>query len=197
MKVITVSCPSCGAQIEGKITRGLMTCAYCGTRFALEGEELEALVGGTEAEDEEYVSDEDLESVEDFAREACQEFREAVGGSSFRETHKIRAGLSILDDAEVFLIHDDTIFESGKNGFAITDDGFYCRDLGEGEAHFLYWGDLAAAGKPYVEGQYVMVDSVQIAYFSGSDEVREELCRLYRKLRKHDRNFEWEDMDED
>lgn len=200
MKVIIPNCPACGGKYEGSIKRGILTCEYCGAKFALDADELEALglageVGADEydgEDEEEYY--EDLQSVEDFAREACDDFLSTItDDDDFKCTDKILNGLSIGDDDEVFLIHDDTLFKSGKNGFAITDYGFYCRDMGEGEAHFLYWSEFADSSKPEISDSNIVVDGLTIAYYTGNGDVRDRLCSLYRKLRKHARKFDWSD----
>lgn len=38
-------------------------------------------------------------------------------------------GIGIPDGTEFYVHHDDTLLESGKTGFAITDRGFYCRKI--------------------------------------------------------------------
>ena len=79
----------------------------------------------------------------------------------------------------------------GKNGFAITDYGFYCREMGEGEAHYLKWGDFAECSKPYIDGSLIKVDGTSVAYYTGDSNTRDELCSLYRKFRKYAKKFDW------
>ena len=43
MKVVSIRCPSCSASYDGPIKSGLLTCEYCGTRFALDAKELESM----------------------------------------------------------------------------------------------------------------------------------------------------------
>jgi topoisomerase-4 subunit B len=47
----------------------------------------------------------------------------------------------------VSFIHDDTLFKSGKNGFAITERGIYCRPMGEA-ALFYTWDKFSNLPKP-------------------------------------------------
>jgi len=190
MKVVSVRCPSCSAGYDGPIKSGLLTCEYCGTRFALDAQELESM-GFSEEAFEEEEEQEELPLLKDFAEEACQEFFEKVGYDGFQQTDAIVKGLGIDDYEEVFLIHDDTIFNSGKNGFAITDCGFYCREMGEGEARYLRWGDFAECGKPYIDGSLIKTDDMSVAYYTGDSRVRDELCSLYRKFRKYAKKFDW------
>ena len=198
MKVIIPNCPACGGKYDGQIKRGILTCDYCGAKFALDAEELDAL--GLSGDAEEYVEDDeeeydgDLQSVDDFAREACEDFLKGLGNDDdFKCTNKILNGLDIGDDDEVFLIHDDTLFKSGKNGFAITDYGFYCREMGESESHFLDWGEFADGDEPRSDDSYIKVGNQSVAYFTGNEDVRDELRTLFRKLHKHACKFDWSD----
>ena len=43
MKVVSIKCPSCSAGYDGPIKSGLLTCEYCGTRFAFDAKELESM----------------------------------------------------------------------------------------------------------------------------------------------------------
>lgn len=195
MKLVSLNCPACGAVYDGPIRSGFLSCEYCGARFALDADELEALgvssgrgLDAAEAEEEAF---EDVQPYDEFTREACKDFLKTVGGDGFKSTSKILRGLSIDDDEEVFLIHDDTLLGSGKNGFAITDYGFYCREMGDPEAHYVSWGDFAECEKPYIDDSLIVADGVSLAYYTGNSDVREELKSLYRKLRKHAKLFDW------
>ena len=198
MKVVVANCPACGGKYDGDIRGGVMTCAYCGAKFALESDELEAFglnrSGGAVADssdDYEEEAYEDLQPMTDFARDACDEFLNSVDDSEFECTDKIVDGLGIGDEDEIILIHDDTLFKSGKNGFAITDYGFYCREMGDSEAHFLYWNDFADAEQPESDDSYIKVGDVSVAYYTGSSDTRSELRKLFRKLHDHATKFDW------
>ena len=191
MKVVSIRCPSCSAGYDGPIKSGLLTCEYCGTRFAFDAKELESMGLLEEETFEEAEEQEELPLLKDFAEEACQKFFDKVGYDEFKYTDTIAKGLGIDDYEDVFLIHDDTLFNTGKNGFAITDYGFYCREMGEGEAHYLRWGDFAECGKPFIDGSLIKADGVSVAYFTGDSNVRDELCSLYRKFRKYAKKFDW------
>ena len=151
--MITTNCPACGGIYNGRLTSRFITCEYCDTRYALGRKELEAL--GFVDEDGDGYDDYDSCPADDrrgsqvssvplpeFAREACEKFLKGVDNSYFKSTNKILRGLGI-EGEDVYLIHDDTIFGSGKNGFAITQRGLYCRDFGEPTAHFVSWEDFA------------------------------------------------------
>ena len=191
MKVVSVRCPSCSAGYDGPLKSGLLTCEYCGTRFALDAEELSSMGLSGEETYEEVEEEEELPLLKDFAEEACQKFFAKVGYDEFKHTDVIAKGLGIDEYEDVFLIHDDTLFNSGKNGFAITDYGFYCREMGEGEAHYLKWGDFAECSKPYIDGSLIKADGTSVAYYTGDSNTRDELCSLYRKFRKYAKKFDW------
>ena len=191
MKVFSITCPSCGASYDGPLKSGLLACEYCGTRFALDADELDTL-GYSDEEDAEEAIEVDLPPLDEFARDECEKFLDKVDADEFKYTKKIADGLGVDDYETVYLIHDDTLFKSGKNGFAITDYGFYCRELGDGEAHHLNWGDFAECGKPKIDGSLIKADDVSVAYFTGNSDVLNELRDLYRTFRKYAQQFDWE-----
>ena len=127
----------------------------------------------------------------DFTRAACEEFLDKVGDGEFKDTAKVIKGLDIGDEDEIFLIHDGTLFKSGKDGFAITDYGFYCREMEESESHFLDWGDFAECETVDVSNSLIMADDTSVAYYTGNPDVFTELRALFRKLHKHAGLFDW------
>ena len=198
MKVILANCPACGGKYDGPIRGGILTCEYCGARFALDADELGSLGADDQGYEEETDGEEyyeDLPPYDEFTEEACSEFIRTVGDEDFQESDKLKATLGIDDYERVFIMHDDTLFKSGKNGFAITDYGFYCREMAEPETNYFKWGDFAEASKPIIDGSYIKMDGVSVAYYTGSDATREELKSLYRKLRKYAKKFDWTDVD--
>ncbi len=190
MQIVVVNCPACGGSYDGRLTSRFVTCEYCGTRFALSEDELNAL-GFTDADDD-GLDDEDLEPdtssdpMDVFAREACEASLKGVDESLFASSTKIVRGLNIRDGDDIYLIHDDTLFKSGKDGFAITSSGLYCREMGERSAHFVSWSDFAQGGKPELIDSYIRQDGTSICYFSDSNDVRDDvLVPLYRRLYRH------------
>lgn len=188
MEIITTNCPSCGAVYGGNITSRFITCEYCGTRFALSEDEARALgiIEGANPEPQ-LVADppapEDAVPMYVFARDACEKFLKGVDEDSFESSAKIVRGLGI-EDEDIYLIHDDTFFKSGKNGFAITYAGFYCREMSDKKAHFVSWEDFADRIDPElgVDG-YIRQDGVSICYFTDDDDVLcNQLISLYRRL---------------
>ena len=104
-----------------------------------------------------------------FACKACAAYLDGAGDetASFKSTKKILRGLGIARDEEVYLIHDATLLKSGKDGFAITERGFYCRNMDEHEAHVVSWTELGRAERPQLDGSHVRAGTVDLVYFSG------------------------------
>lgn len=183
MQLFDLKCPGCGAVIDQRITSRIVTCQYCGSRFALDGDEAEAFIEN----DDDYSDGEERgssSSMASYAAEVCEEFLENFdNGDRFKSSSKILDGLGVGDE-EVYLIHDDTLFKSGKNGFAITEDGLYVRDLGE-DALFYDWATLAELDEPEADNGYIKCGDDVICYFTCDNNVMPALQRLYRKLQKH------------
>jgi len=198
MQIVMASCPACGGRYDGRITSRFVTCEYCGSRFALSPEELEAL-GFVDADGDGFDDNDDApktvkqfeeassEPMTEYARKACNDFLNdrSVDQDSFESTHKIRTGLGV-DGHDIYLIHDDTLFKSGKNGFAITSRGFSCREMGDGKAHFISWDDLAEGAEPTLDDSYIRQGNTSLVYFTDDSDVREgPLFKLVKKLYKH------------
>jgi hypothetical protein len=179
-----------------------MVCEYCGVRFALDRDELDA-VGfvdanndGVDDRDQGFGVNEDLgngmapdtssDPMPVFARERCEEVLENTSGDEddFESSRKIERGLELQQNDEVFLIHDDTMFKSGKNGFAITYEGIYCREFME-DAIFVSWDDFARGKKPERDDSYMRQGKKPLTYYTGSGEVQDELEDLIMLLWNH------------
>ena len=191
MQVIATNCPSCGASYGGTVTGKYVTCEYCGTRFALSDDELAAMgVAGGDAGRGAVEIDTGSDPMYVFARDACARFLREADESSFESSAKVLKGLGIQSDDEVYLIHDDTMFKSGKNGFAITREGIYCREMGDRTAHFVSWADFGAASEPEVDDSYIKQGRKSVCYFTDDSDVLEgELFSLYRQLYIHARKM--------
>lgn len=202
MQVVLVKCPACGAPYGGKLTSRFMTCEYCETRFALDADELAALGingSGSNARDDadEVVratvrvqeDDGNNDPMPDFAQMACEEFfdEDDVDRDNFKSSRKVVNGLGVGGE-DVYLIHDDTMFKSGKNGFAITGSGIYCREMGGREAVFTGWADFAKSGEPKLDGCYIRQGDKPVSYFTDDNDVLEHaLIDLYQRLYEHAR----------
>lgn len=190
MQTIAISCPACGATFSGPLTGRLITCEYCGTRYSLSKNEFEAL-GLADAGDadevpaDDYVDD-GMAPMDEYASERCKAFLKRADQSSFASSGKILRGLAIPDGSEVYLIHDDTMFKTGKNGFAITNDGLYCREFAEKTINFVNWKGLAECEELTCEDCYIRVDGISVCYFTDDKELLEgKLLKLYRQLFHH------------
>ena len=190
MKAIAINCPMCGGRYNGQVTGKFLTCEYCDSRFALDDEELAALGFGGRDEDEydddiDYDADEEYAGMDllDIVSAECEDLLCRVDRSNFNTSRKIENGLGIDSDEEIYLIHDDTLFKSGKNGFAITSAGLYCREMGDGSAHFMDWEDFAHTRyAAQIDDSYIRVDGTSIAYYTDGDDDKEQLENLYQRL---------------
>lgn len=196
MQIFTVACPACGGTYGKEITNRLLTCEYCGTRFALTGVELEAigLTSDDGFDDDDFFEmldkDKSDAPMPEFAREACQKFLKGITGSYFDSSKKILRGLGIEDGVEVFLIHDDTMFKSGKNGFAITRDGIYCREFEDKTAHLVSWESFAEGSRPELDNSYIRQDETSLCYFTDNSDLLEgKIFELYLRLFVHARKL--------
>lgn len=180
MRFVDMKCPACGGPLEKKISNNMVICEYCGSRFALEGAEASLFADALDdAVDDSPVSD---LPMPEFAAEACADFLEQNdNGSSFDSSRKILKGLEIPAGEEVYLIHDDTMFHSGKNGFAITERGLYCREMG-GSSQFTSWEAFGRADFPEADDSYIKVGTKSVAYFTDDSDIFDELVPLYEKL---------------
>ena len=186
MRLLSMRCPSCGGIIDGGAMGGVVTCEYCGSRFALDEEEANVFAKSMSPESEDEIDDGESSSLSmtESAEQACSAFlAHRDNGSSFRSSTKIIRGLNIGDD-RVFLIHDDTFMKSGKNGFAITDRGIYCRDMGE-DPDFVSWSEFGKMAKPHLEDSHIYSNGITVCYFTDSSETRPYLLELYEKLHRH------------
>lgn len=78
----------------------------------------------------------------------CNKFLSSHKASLFQCSPKLKATLGItnMDDSDIYLARDDTVLKTGKNGFAITRNGIYCREMGAVATHISF-EMLAHAGK--------------------------------------------------
>lgn len=105
-----------------------------------------------------------------------------IGGTAVKK--RLIELLKIPAGEEIFLIHDDTMMHSGKNGFAITDHGFYCRKLWENTT-FVSYEELP--GEEIRPEEITIMDDASIyirdpkttvAYCSGNKQLSKELKNL-------------------
>lgn len=66
---------------------------------------------------------------------------------------------------EVFIAHDDTVFQNGKNGFVITEKGIYDRGMFESVTSYHSFKELSK-GKNLTGENEIYLDGVRIAYMT-------------------------------
>ena len=184
MQLLNLTCPSCGASVARRLSGRRITCEYCGTAFLVDGEDLDEILEETALPSE----DDALAglSMARFAERVCREFLDNTDHkSTFKDTPKIRSGLNVRDGEAVYLIHDDTMLNIGKNGFAVTNRGIYCRSFG-GDADFIDWETFAGLEAPKVKDSYIVCGKRNVCYYTDSADVRRDgLFPLYQRLYRH------------
>ena len=182
MRLMNMTCPSCGAPLSNRLGGRVVTCEYCGSKILLDGDNVnEFLEDIAQAEEDEANAGLPMAV---FAQRLCAEFLESTDQDCFKDTQKVRRGLEIRDGDDVYLIHDDTMFHTGKNGFAITNRGLYCRGMYE-PADFLDWNTFAKLDVPEEEDGYIVCRGRKVCYFTDSTSVRSDLVLLYQRLHRH------------
>lgn len=114
-------------------------------------------------------------------KSSCELFKLMHNEARFDPTYKLKATLGVLYE-DVYLAHDDTIFNTGKNGFAITENGIYCRGLFESYTSFVSFEELSKADSIDVRDGDVYADGKKLAYITGSDEEKKDLKELFEQI---------------
>ena len=117
----------------------------------------------------------------DAIKTACEVFVMTHDGAKYDASYKLKENLGILYE-DVYLGHDDTIFKNGKNGFAITRYGVYCRELMASYTNFVTYEELAEADHIYIRDSYIYADDNMIAYITGSKDDKEDLESLFKQI---------------
>ena len=182
MKLIDMRCPACGGVVERRISNRLVECEYCESRFVIDDDESASFADDIANAYSDTATS--ALSMSDYAERVCEDFLDHNDSGYFRNAPKILRGLEIPPGENVFLIHDDTFMSSGKNGFAITERGLYCRDLGE-KAIFVDWETFARLGEPRLNDSHITSDRRYICYFTDNAQVLPDLLDLYTKLYRH------------
>lgn len=178
-----MKCPACGAPVRSQITSRIVVCEYCDTQLVLDADMADAIADASNGELDEYEVDfSQWDSMPQFASDACSQFLAELGSERFSVTEKIYGGLGIDGNEEVYLIHDDSMFGRGKNGFAITKTGLYCREMGEPAAILLDWDSFAQYDQPYADGSYIAANGVYICYYTDDSDLIPYLLDLYCTL---------------
>ena len=108
-------------------------------------------------------------------QEICDLFESKVGIPNDARSEKLKKGLDIGNDVIVYFAHDDTAFKNGKNGFAITNKGFFVREMFK-KTVFYSNDSLIGDNHTYkiVSGNVVVDDKI-LFYFTGSKEISNKL----------------------
>ena len=185
MRLLDLRCPACGGIIGQEISSRVVTCEYCGSRFALDDDEARLFFDSPDDVPEEEPEWKRALPMVDYAAQVCADFLDGLDDDDdFHSSPKILRGLNVADGEEVFLIHDDTFLKSGKNGFAITNAGLYCRELSE-RPEFVTWASFAKMEEPVLDGCYIRCDDHAVCYFTDDNDVLPGLLDLYLKLYRH------------
>lgn len=125
-----------------------------------------------------------------FIESAVASFLQSCSGSDKKdltngmEKKKLLKKLEIPDGSKVYMAHDDTLLQSGKNGFAIWEMGISARPLWS-ETDFVSWSELAESGT-----ELIMSENNCDCYFISGNGVKK--CILYlcgNQLRETTFNF--------
>lgn len=138
-----------------------------------------------EGDEEENATSNDSHTISsdtyDNIKTACEVHILMHDGSNYDVSYNLKDTLGILYE-EVYLAHDDTLFKNGKNGFAITKYGIYCREFMASLTNYTTFEELAQADNIYINGSNIYADGNMIAYFSGSNSEREDLKSLFYQI---------------
>ena len=116
----------------------------------------------------------------------CDEFMNSIGyaaTTSYRITEKLRKGLSIPEDETIYLGYDFSLFKNGKNGFAITSRGLYCRTMLTPAFMITYEEYAKVSNIKWNDGESnvsILADGNPVTY--GAVNVDEQLLKLYRDI---------------
>ncbi|MBR4208086.1 MAG: zinc ribbon domain-containing protein [Lachnospiraceae bacterium] len=117
----------------------------------------------------------------------CEEFLKQISEEQgdFEVTDKLRRGLGIADSETIYLGHDDTVFKTGKNGFAITNKAFYCRTiLGKTEITLIHdLKDTAEIKWDEDTPTTICINGKAIVYYTGANkELKGKIVDLIRTI---------------
>lgn len=183
-----IMCPECGRE---KVSDRAPACPNCGfpisEYFGGQAKESRDEKDGSSGEQGLNILPVDIPGASGTIGSLCERFLEEIGedANSFRCSPKLNKGLGIPADATVYLAHDDTLFKSGKNGFAITDRGIYCRDLME-DTVFTSLEELKAVqGLQWGNDGHSLIcadEKALVYYTDGNEDVENRLMQLLEDI---------------
>ena len=122
-----------------------------------------------------------LINLHERLKELCIQFLLEQDQEEFMISDALIIGLGI-EANEIYLAQDDTLFKSGKNGFAITSSGIYCRDIMESKAVHTTFDELRSAKQIYRKSDYTYADKKILSYFSGKKSIKEDIRELFQAI---------------
>lgn len=108
-------------------------------------------------------------------QDICDLLETKAGFPNDSGSEKLKKGLNIGNDIVIYFAHDDTAFKNGKNGFAITNKGFFVREIFK-KPVFYSNDDLISDNHTYKIGSgNVVVDDKILFYYTGNKEISNKL----------------------
>lgn len=141
-----------------------------------------------------FMGGDQTEWMYEGIRSTCELYLMLDAPDSFGLSYRLKEtlGLQNENDADIYLAHDDTVFGTGKNGFAIAKSGLYCRRLGDRYTSHMSYREFARADRIYCSGSEIFADGTPIAYFTGaSEDELQRLVRLYQSISTSVMSLRW------
>ncbi|MBE7023988.1 MAG: toll/interleukin-1 receptor domain-containing protein [Ruminococcaceae bacterium] len=112
----------------------------------------------------------------------CKDFVEKSPNKSLytSNSEKLKKILRVPESANILISHDDTLMQTGKNGFMITKHGIYCKPLME-PIRLTLFTDIKNPSKLSITNAGILYTKM-IAYMSGHQEEKERLLTLIKEL---------------
>ena len=181
MDINTQRCPNCAGQLGMEGNKKI--CPF-GAEFEIDTYEADE-VKETKTS---YIIQEEKkieitpEDKEKRIKDICAEFIKCHGSEEFKITEKLIKEFKIPFGEKIYLAHDDTLRHTGKNGFVITENGIYGREIFDPTATFtsfskmyndvsnIVWYDKAHSVIKY-KGKV-------LTYYSRPGKAKEEIMNL-------------------
>lgn len=98
----------------------------------------------------------------------------------------ILSAYNIKDSIE-YLSHDATFFKNGKQGFVITNQGIYFRNMGNKDFNVLEYDDFIATKDIRADKDCVVIDDAFVITYIGdsTEDLAELLCKIRNIARKY------------
>ena len=128
------------------------------------------------------------EAIRAFLREDPECANDALNLFAEKKIPKLLAAFPIPESETVLLAHDDTLRGNGKNGFALTEQGIYVKQLFDKKPSFLSWKVFRECERlEYPEDNKSVLHAVfssyslPVAYISGSSG-RKVILSIFTRL---------------